>query len=142
MEFNYICIEFNSNLKKVLSNIRTHQCKIFTIMILIYSITILSSFLIGKGYNFSNNGTEFNNSSDDFKISSELYDLVEAVKSEEEKENKEYSNGCFGVLDNRNRLHFVLNSCQFESYRQSQVIYLNKSPKYLLYHQLKIYSLS
>ncbi len=140
LEFNYICTEFKSILKKVLSNIRTHQCKVFTIMILIYSITILSSFLVGKGYNFTNNGNEINSSIDNIKFSSELYDLVESVKSEEEKENKEYSNGFFGVLNNYIRLHFVLNSCQFDIYKQSQLVYLNKTPKYLLYHQLKIYS--
>lgn len=140
LEFNYICIEFKSILKKVLSNIRTHQCKTFTIMILIYSITILSSFLVGKGYNFSNNGNEINSSIDNIKFSSELYDLIESVKSEEESENKEYSNGYFGVLNNHNRLHFVLNSCQFDIYKQSHLVCLNKTPKYLLYHQLKIYS--
>lgn len=128
--------------KNLASKIRTHQYKLFTLMLLIYSITILSSFFIGSGYNFSNNGTEYNNLSDDVKFSSDLYDIVEIFKSEEEKDNKDYDLGDLNPFLSNINLQFGLSFYNEDLILPTLFSNLNNPPKYLLYHQLKIYSIS
>jgi hypothetical protein len=143
LKFNYLCNEFISNLKNLLSNIRTYQCKIFTLMLLIYSITVLSSFYLIKGYNLSNDGLEFSSVSDNINFSSELYDLVELLKSEEEEtDNNKTSFGDFYVAKKEREFVLSLQLFDIQLSKQKQSFHLNTPPKYLLYHQLKIYSLS
>jgi hypothetical protein len=128
------------NLKIKFQHIKAHRNKMFVFLLLTYFASFFSSFLIDTAFDFNKNIEEFNEFKDHYKNSSELYDLVEILTSEEEKENKEQSNAFFDISENYQRLYSNLNSFQFDLPQKKQFSHLNKTPKYLLFHQLKIYS--
>ena len=71
-------------MKNILSNIRSHKCKIFYTLFGVYVFSLISSFVVLQGIQFNYSETELNNFDNKINLSFQLTDLIELNDSEEE----------------------------------------------------------
>lgn len=127
-------------MKNILSNIRNHKCKIFYSLFGVYLFSLLTTFIVSQGIQFNFSETELNNFDNKFNIGFQLTDLIELSDSEEKTENKvQFS--C-GFIKDSFKLNFSEISSEISLISNAVNCNFNhsKCPKYLLIHQLIVYS--
>ncbi len=127
-------------MKHLLSNIRIHKCKIFYTLFGIYLFSLFITFIVGQGIQLDFSETEFNNVDNKINLGFQLTDLIELNDSEEETESKVHF--LYSFCKDTFSAKINLNSNEFNYITKGSYsnFSLFKLPKYLLIHQLIVYS--